>query len=745
MHNDRMLQTTFGLATRRSAARLRPVGTLLTLGLVVLGASAALSAQDAQTPPAPGSQAPSAQSPQSPARVAPTTVTVTAQKEPADAQKLPISITAVTKDALSSAGVDVVGDAARYAPNTYFTEFTARKLSNARFRGVGSSPANPGVTTFIDGVPQLNTNSSSIDFMDVRQVEFVRGPQSALFGRNALGGLVNIESTRPSLDRWTGGMTVPFGNQGAWDLRGNVSGPLGKTLGVGVALGHGERDGFTRNTVTNTLVDSRSATAGKGQFLWAPNPKFDARLIVSGERSRDGDYALNDLAALRSTPFRTARDFAGRTERDVLSTTLLARHEGARFTLSTTTGIVRWETFDVTDLDYSASPLLRRSNLERDAQFTQEVRLASPASSTLTLPFGQTTFKWQAGAFFFSQNYDQNAVNSFAPFVLSTSIAFPVDQTAPLAELDDTGIGLYGQGTITVSDRLDLTAGLRFDRENKTADLRTFYAPVIAAPVTVAAERSFNDVSPTFAAAFRVRPDRTVYASVGRGFKAGGFNPISPAGSESYGQERTWNVETGVKATLADGKATANAAIFFIDWNGLQLNLPNTASPGQFYIANVGGARSAGLELEGSARPREDVEVFGSFGFTRATFSAGSVSGGVNVSDNKLPNTPDFTSTLGIQVTRPFGPLSLYGRGEMVFYGAFQYDDMNTQQQGAYSLGDIRVGARHRYAFAEVWVRNAFDTRYIPVAFAYGSLAPSGFVGEMGKPRTFGVRAGITF
>src|SRR5262245_59914358 len=90
-------------------------------------------------------------------------VTVRAEKEPGNLQQSPVSVTAVTRDMLASSGALTVSEAAQYAPNTYFTEFTARKLSNARFRGVGSSPNNPGVTTFIDGVPQLNANSSSIE------------------------------------------------------------------------------------------------------------------------------------------------------------------------------------------------------------------------------------------------------------------------------------------------------------------------------------------------------------------------------------------------------------------------------------------------------------------------------------------------------------------------------------------------------------------------------------------------------
>src|SRR6185369_17076344 len=115
--------------------------------------------------------------PQPPTLVLPTVI-VTAQKEPADEQKLPVSVTAVPAETLWDAKITSVGDAAIYSPNTWLNEFSARKLSNAFVRGVGSSPANPGVTTYIDGVPQLNSNSSDVEFNGIEQVEFVRGPQS---------------------------------------------------------------------------------------------------------------------------------------------------------------------------------------------------------------------------------------------------------------------------------------------------------------------------------------------------------------------------------------------------------------------------------------------------------------------------------------------------------------------------------------------------------------------------------------
>ena len=182
-------------------------------------------------------------------------ITVNVYKEKDDAQRLPVSVTGVSDSVLRGAGVLRISDAGILAPNTFFSEFTARKLSNARFRGIGSSPLNPGITTYIDGVPQLNTNSSNIEFLDIEQVEFVRGPQSALFGRNTLGGLINITTERPSLTKWTGGVTGLLANRSEWDGRASVSGPISDKFGVRVTAGHEARDGFTINDVTGHDLD----------------------------------------------------------------------------------------------------------------------------------------------------------------------------------------------------------------------------------------------------------------------------------------------------------------------------------------------------------------------------------------------------------------------------------------------------------------------------------------------------------
>jgi len=673
------------------------------------------------------------------------TVIVTAQKEPADVKAVPVSVTAVTRDTIANAGIAIVSDAALLAPNTVFTEFTARKLSNPRFRGIGSSPANPAITTYIDGVPQLNSNSSSIELLDVDQIEFVRGPQSPLFGRNTLGGIVNISSIKPSTSKWTGSVVAPFGNFGSKEVRGAISGPVGGKAAISFAAGRQQRDGYTTNTITGHDLDSRDGTFAKAQLLLTPAQNWEARVIYSHERNRDGDYALGDLGAIRQNAFRVARDFEGFTNRDINGTTFNLRGSGERIAIDATTGFVKWNTEDATDLDYTPLPLATRNNQEEDVQFTQEIRFASPENAPMAVR-DSVMLKWQGGVNFFKQNYDQLAVNTLAAFVLSPQIPFPVGMTSPQSAIDNTGIGIFGRGTLTFNDKADLTLGLRFDHESSEATLNTFFTPAIAPPNNVAAEDSFSDVSPQFAFGYRMTPDTMAYASASRGYKAGGFNPAALPGSEPYGEEHAWHIEGGVKSTLAGGKLSASAAVFHIDWDDLQLNVPNLFVPGQFYIANVGSARSRGMEAEVTARPHRSVDIFATLGITSARFAAGTMAGGVEVSQNKIPYTPDYTALVGAQLNRAISSsISLYGRGELALSGAFEYDEANSARQDAYGLLNLRAGARGRYVFAEAWVRNALDKWYVPIAIPYPGFAPSGFIGENGRPRTFGVSAGVTF
>jgi iron complex outermembrane receptor protein len=347
--------------------------------------------------------------------------------------------------------------------------------------------------------------------------------------------------------------------------------------------------------------------------------------------------------------------------------------------------------------------------------------------------------------FVFTQDYEQSAVNHYSAFVLSPLVPFPVSERSPEASLDDRGIGAYGQGTFIFGGRLETAIGLRGDYEHKSATLETSYDPPIAPSTMAEPEKGFGDVSPQFTVAYRVNPDGAmVYGRIARGFKAGGFNAASVPGSEAYDEEHSWSYEGGAKTTWFDNRLAVNASAFFLTWDDLQVYVPSPVVLGQFYIGNAAGATSKGVEVEMNTRAFEGCDFFAGLGYANARFDDGSFSNGVAVDGKRLSNTPNYTADFGGQYSVPVTPdASLFVRAEVAFRGDYYYDDANTEGQDAYSLAAFRFGVRGRRVFAEGWIRNAFDSRYFPVAFAYRTS--SGFVAESGAPRTFGARAGMTF
>jgi iron complex outermembrane recepter protein len=672
----------------------------------------------------------------------PIIVTVTAQKEPEPAMTLPLSVTAVTEDTLRDANIQTVKQGAVFAPNVFINEFSARAVSNPFIRGIGGSPTNPGVSTLIDGVPQLNSFSSNIEWVDAGQVEFVRGPMGALYGRNTAGGLINITS-RALSNAWTTKGQIEFGNYSRTDMRASVSSPLLKDrFGIALAGGYSSRDGYTVNDFTGRYLDSREAGFGKVQLFFKLNDRLKARFIYSVEHDHDGDYALGDLGYIRANPNRVSRDFEGFNHRDVDSTTLVFDYHGSSLNVSSISGGVWWRNHALTDLDYQTATMANygiyaiRDSVESQHQFTQEFRFSSSKDSPLNLS-DAIKLDWQAGIIIFNQDYQQDALNNFSsPYSYFSN---------PSSNLSDSGMGIYGQTKVTIRKKLSITAGLRFDYEDKNAELKSSSAS------STSPGDSFSEVSPQFGAAYQFTQNQMSYASVSRGYKAGGFNP-APAKTESYGTERTWNYELGHKSKLLGDKLETTAALFYIDWQNLQLNQQIPSST-DYFIGNAGRANSKGLEVETRYRPFVWWDLFGMVGYTHARFLSGSSAQNANlgvnqgVGGNTLPYTPAFNANMGTQISwAPCSHAKLYFRVQISKYGDIRYDASNAAGQESYHLVNFRGGVRAKHWFAEGWADNAFNAHYVPIAIPYAQLlAPSGYIGESGAPVTYGVRGGINF
>lgn len=673
-------------------------------------------------------------------------VIVSARKWEEDVQNVPQSVTVLPESFLEDSGIGNLREASYFVPNLFINEFSSRRLSFPTMRGIGSGVGDPAVTTYIDGVPQLSVATTNIPLLNVERIEFLRGPQGTLYGRNSIGGVMHIVTSDPS-NRPTVTSRTTAGTYDLFEQVLGYSGPLVEDeLYFSVTGMYSRRDGYTVNEATWNDVDHREQTFGQASLLWTPSDQSSLRLTLQGDRSRDGGFVLAPLDGLRARPHRINQDYEGIADRDIRSASLAWNYEGDSIDFTSITALQGWNVVETSDFDFTAIDGIRRRSSESQQMLYQELRFSSPADRDIAV--GENAdFRWLVGASAFVSDSERTAENNFRP--AGAGIFFPpgmVGIDTQRGDFDDIGAAIFGQGTLTLEQKLELTAGMRFDHESKrTAVEHTFRTGGFTVLSTQeSGDRTFNEFLPMFSAAYHVNDDVMTYGRVAKGFKAGGFNLAAPAGGLAFEPETSWTYEAGVKTSLLDDRMQFNASVFYIDWEDLQLSLFDAMVGG--YIDNAAEATSQGFELELNTKPCENVDVFAGLGYTDATFDSFTDSYGSDVSGRHLAFVPETTWNVGAQYSGPIGhgDTEWFVRGEYVGVGTYYYDAGNRESE-SFQLANFRAGIRRHNVTVEGWIRNAFDEDYVLVAFQPSPVDPTVFVGESGAPQTLGVTVSIKF
>jgi len=693
-----------------------------------------------ELPPRPAGQT----EPNQPSEGAP--LIVTARKVEERLQDVPVSVSVVDGAAIERSGARSVREATGRVPNLLITELSSRRLSFPFIRGIGSGVGEPAVVTYIDGVPQLSVGSTNLPPVDLERIEVLRGPQGTLYGRNALGGVLQMVSARPARERETE-LSTTFGNFGQQDFRAHFSGPLGggrdsNGVGATMTLLSSRRNGYTTNRSTGNDIDSRESLFGRAQVVFAPSENSELRLAVHAENADDGGFVLAPLNAgpggpgLREDPFTIDQDFEGRVQRDIFAPSIHFQHFGDTFDVTSVTAFTDWDVDESSDFDFTNIDGVRRRTLEDQSYLYQEVRLNSS---------GDERLRWVFGAAGFLADSGRSAANEFRPG--GVGIFFPAPQVGVDTNdgsFDDLGLSVFGQATVPVSDDIELTAGLRYDREEKDADIdHTFVTGgFTAVDESRSFDESFDQVSPTVSALWRATESINLYAFASRAFKAGGFNLTAPGNQFFFDPETSWTYELGVRHAVTESIGVRVAA-FLIDWDDMQLSLFDATAGG--YVANAGKSTSQGLEIEVDARLSDEWSTYGSVGLLDTEFDEFTDSFGMDDSGNDLPFAPEHTLALGLQHSRLIGRgLRLEASTEAQRVGEFFYDASNLESE-SYTLLSVSLGLRaDRWRLAIVG-RNLLDEEYVPVAFQVNPADPTFFVGENAAPRTFGVTLGFSF
>jgi iron complex outermembrane receptor protein len=578
----------------------------------------------------------------------------------------------------------------------------------------------------------------------IDSIEFLRGPQSTLFGRNALGGVIQLNSKKPSNQVEFDG-TATFGNYDLQEYSMSFSSPLVEDkLYLSIGGQYSEREGYTDNDFTGNDVDDRESSFGRGQLLWTPDDQTEVRFTLYGERSRDGGFVLSDLDGLKADPHTINQDFEGKADRNIRSGALTWDFDGDEIEVTSISSYQSWDIVETSDLDFSAIDGVRRRTSESQQYFYQEVRVASAEDTGVQLG-EDATLTWLAGVSLFDSDSTRQSANDFRPGgagILFDPAAVGVDTSS--GDFNDLGIGVFGQTTLTLG-QLDLTGGLRYDREQKDADLlRTFETGGFVFPTGGGThDRTDEEWLPSFAATYRWTEDLMTYASATRGFKAGGFNLDAPAGLIEFGPETSWAYELGAKSSWLEDTLSVNLALFYIDWEDMQLSQFDSMVGG--FVTNAGESESKGVELEAAYRPIEQLEIFGSVGYTDTEFDEFVDPFGIDATGNDLPFAPETTWNIGAQWTSQIGQdMRFYARGEYVSVGSFAYDPGNVETE-SYELANFRAGIGGTNWRIEGWIRNAFDAEYVPIALQPSPVDRTVFVGENGAPRTYGITLSLRF
>jgi iron complex outermembrane receptor protein len=672
-------------------------------------------------------------------------VVVTAEKQEANIQNVPISITA-----LSSRDIDAyrlwASDQLKGIVSNLYSANPGDGRNVISIRGITSTSYDPAVVTYIDGVPQFTLDTYIPQLFDVDHIDVLKGPQGTLYGRNAMGGVINITTKKPD-DQLHFSLEASAGNYGMQRYTFQFTAPLieGK-LFLGVAGLYEGSNGYYTNDYNDTHFDKQHRFGDNIYLKYLLNPQWSFTLNMKNLWNRNnGAFALNpSVADAFVNPYHLDQNAIGEMIDNTLNSSLMIRHTGAKVDFSSLTAYQSNYRIYQTPVDGDFSPLDAISIVNNYGKpwnkvnaWTEELRLSSATASLSPL-------KWTIGSYLFLQKAPNEQGVHFgadAAAVGSPDSNYTVINTT---KLKNQGIAFYGQAEYAISKAFSVTAGIRYDYQQSTEEVSGLYLPdgsttgFVTQPDT-SGKASFNAISPMASVSYHVNENAHIYVSYNRGYRTGGLTQLSTDPTQPplypYQPEYSNNYELGFKSNYFSNRLHANFAVFYNTVQDAQiptLILPEAIT----VIKNAGGVTSKGFEAEIQALPLTGLEVTYHLGYTHAVFTSGDLSSNGNqvpLSGKYQVFTPVMTSMLAVQYNKHITKsASAFLRGEWYYFGKQYFDLTNQVVQPDYQLFNDSAGITYYQFGLSVWLRNITDVKYIAYAYNFGAA-------RLGDPSTIGI------
>ncbi len=695
------------------------------------------------------------------------TITVTPRRRDESSLDVPGAINAFTAADIKSAGIDRPQDFVALTPNMSLVQTQNQGTSFVTVRGISQARnSEPSVAVLIDGVQMANPSQFNQELFDIDTIQVLKGPQGALYGRNAIGGAIIINTKRPT-DVFQGNVTVGSDSGPGINLRGGLSGPITNRLSYIASASLFDTKGYIRNVQLNEDADPFRDVSGRLRLLWTPSNELSADVRVYASRVDTQALYFNITESVNDTSLPVRVNNAGVNERNMFGTSLKLDWVRPLGTLTSITAYDRFNELLTGDqfnfLPIQESVLFQFFGADQAQHQFLSVNAVSEALHFAS-PAGRRV-RWIAGAYLIATDRFISTGNVFdlgtgvVPEVKRQPLPLFNPQFTYLADQQDNfAWAVFGNVDVDLRDNLELSTSLRYDRDRRRNTTET-PAEFIPAPLVGIAfpgqvrEHTWDDLQPKITLRHKPTRDSTLYVGYSRGFRSGGFNQTGVGAAGIAGVNDLFDAETadtfegGVKAEFLNRRVGTSLSLFHTRAKGSSFFVfdPNTSTQN---LGNLDRVNYTGAEFEVRGSILDGFDGYVGVGVTNSDIKESRRA----ASDvgNEAPLVSRYTANVGLQYRRPVGSvLSAFVRSDIEVIGPTWFYPDNFTERDPVGLLNVRFGVDHRSWSAAVWAKNLTDTIYNaewspgPMFFPNPGYA-NNFVFK-GMPRRWGVDLNYRF
>ncbi|MDO5571869.1 MAG: TonB-dependent receptor [Bacteroidales bacterium] len=759
-------------------------------------------------------------------------VVISNPKSNIKAFETPASVSFFNSERLERQNILSIKDVSSIAPNFFIPDYGSKLTTAIYIRGIGTRTNNSVVGMYVDNIPYLDKSIFDFDFLDIERLEILRGPQSTLYGRNTMAGLINVYTKSPFDHQYTKAM-ISYGNYNSMRFYLSRYGKINDKLAYSLSGQYQKSDGYFKNKYNGEKADSTESANGRFQLYWKPLNNTNVNLTSNLEYSRQGGYPyglIDDNGNIGDVFYNDP----GSYNRLISSSSLLVDTKLKHFSITNTTGFQYFDDDMKLDQDFTEKSVFTLNQKQSQRSVSHEIVFKSTDDNN---------FKWLAGAFGFYQSLNTNAPVDFKKEGIDNMINAEIAQNIPpIPAGPSTSIILYdslvnnnmviagkfktptwGSAVYTqftydnlFVDGLSLSAGVRLDYEKAKIDYDSYtvaYAnsgvimkkPTMAVPMAsfkdtinigIAGNNVMDNLEllPRFDLKYTPNNKCMAYASVSKGYRAGGFNfqmfsdairdqlksrmigefiknaddfgmgsripdnirdmaevsDIDVNSQIKYKPEYSWNYEIGTKAEVFENKLNVDFSVFYIDVRNQQISAFSEQGLGRI-TKNSGKSSSYGVE--GSLRyyPISNLAFSATYGYTHATFKENYIekmvdgeTQRIDYEGNFIPFAPKHTMAVTANYVLSFKNKwidMMNFNAQYAGAGRTYWTEDNSQYQNFYGTLSAKVSATKGIFEFSLWGKNLTDAKY--TSFYFESLGKK--LAQKGAPLTFGAELTVKF